>query len=180
MNKNNTTMDKFVQDLRREIDSYHIDEDDMQNNIKNICEKHDYEYMNEYLYCGESCFTGHCGDFVAKKGNKYYVIETKIINTHTKSRDYTYIDKVKVGRRRVVKSQVVKYTKLFYEYMKIINPNFWHMNILQGVSVTDEGINVECFLLGNDIIYDKENIGIDISNYTLDTTNINIIERCNI
>jgi hypothetical protein len=171
-------MDKFVQNLRRDIDSYHIDEYDMQNNIKNICKANGYTFINEYLYYDDSCFTGHSGDFVVNTGNKYYVIETKIINTHTKNRNYSYIEKVKIGRKKVVKNQVVKYTKLFYEFMKTINPTFWNMNILQGVSVTDEGINVECFLLGNDIIYDKENICIDISKYTLDKTkNIQIIEK---
>ena len=151
-------MDRFVQLLRQELDSYHIDEEDLQSNIMQICKKHDIHYQNEYKYKHGTEFHTHNGDFIITRGNKHYILETKITYSPNWKNDGIENIKLKNARKRLVDRQCVKYTHMYYHYVKNRDNNYWNKNTLQGIVVTDEGVELICFLSGNKIIYDKQNI----------------------
>lgn len=151
-------MDRFIQILRHELDSYHIDEDDLQSNIIQICKKYDIHYQNEYKYKNGTEFCKHNGDFIITRGNKHYVLETKITYSPNWKKCPTDNIDLKNARKRLVERQCVKYTHMYYHYVKNRDSTYWDNHYLQGIIVTDCGVDIICYLNGNNIIYDKKNI----------------------
>ena len=113
-------MDRFVQLLRAELDSYHIDEDDLQSNIMQICKKHDIHYQNEYDYKHGTEFHTHSGDFIITRGNKHYILETKITYSPNWKNGAIENIKMKNARKRLVDRQCVKYTICTITMLKIV------------------------------------------------------------
>ena len=140
--------------LNANLESYHIDEDDLQKDVIRVAKKSVKEGIFNFpdggleYPCGEKD-NRHQGDILLLRNteneNHLYVIETKIINKpnykplYDKSTTY-------INRRKKVKEQALNYSEIVYNHMKKrFGENFWDnpKNKLYGITLTDEGMYVE-------------------------------------
>ena len=140
--------------LEANLESYHIDEEDLQNDVLRVAKKSvkdgiiqqlgdDLEYdcdIKGNKHKGDICLIGE----TENEEFHIYVIETKIINKPDYPPLYKKPD-IYENRRKKVKEQTIKYSEYMYNLAKSVSEKFWDdpKNKLYGIMLTDEGVYVE-------------------------------------
>ena len=124
--------DNLVKLLYRELDSFHMDEDDFRDNIEQICKKNDIHYIKDYKF--DEIYDAE-GEFMMRIGNSYYVL------------DYNMNSGIKKARHGFIIN--IKLTEMFHHYIENRIPDFWEKNNLYGIYITSNKIILTCAFKNN-------------------------------
>lgn len=143
----------LLKTLQRELDSYHYDNDDMIQNIKNICDKNRFTYTYNYKYEPGSLFPDVEGQFIIRLKHHYFIVESEMLYTPKKMLNNMNQSK-KIKEHHLIK-RVEKKTRTFYDYVKSRIPDYWNHHTLQGIAITDEFVKTVCCIFGSDVVVYK-------------------------
>ena len=124
--------DKLVKLLYRELDSFHMDDEDFRSNVEQICKKNDIHYIKNYKF--DEIYDAE-GEFMMRMGNSYYVLDYNMNNGMNKAISGFMNNK--------------KLTEMFHHYIQNRLSDFWDKNNLYGIYVTSNKITLSCAFQNN-------------------------------
>jgi predicted AAA+ superfamily ATPase len=125
-------MATIIQEIRKKLDSFHYDDTDLHNNIMKLCEKENWRY--KYKYNKNTC---KC-DFIIIHNNVVYMIQATIESNQKKKKELKMLN--------------MHSCDMFYKKMKNKYKGFWEKKQISGITISQTGVELNCYNIGKNII----------------------------